>query len=156
MIRTVTAAAVLIAAVAAPLGRTANDRPSQPNPGQTTTRAAAVAGGCASGVSAAFAAAHGTTLCAAANGPVRTATPNGTERQRLSAGQLHQQTERALGGKPDNGARTVATIPSSVIQANTGFAWGSALIGATIAAGVLLFGAAGAITVRRRKRLAHP
>jgi hypothetical protein len=51
-------------------------------------------------------------------------------------------------GGPSTGS-TVEVVSSS------GFAWGVALIGAGVAAGLLLIGAAGAVWIRRRRELAH-
>ena len=48
-----------------------------------------------------------------------------------------------------------ATTPVAVVSGSRGFQWGDALIGAAVAAGVLLLGAAGALGIRRRRELAR-
>jgi hypothetical protein len=70
-----------------------------------------------------------------------------------SIGQLHEQTERALGVPAPGVGVVVTSVPST--GSATGFSWTDALIGAAMAAGIFLLGGAGALTLRRRRRLAR-
>jgi hypothetical protein len=47
------------------------------------------------------------------------------------------------------------TVRGVVPVSRPGFDWGDALIGAAVAAGIFLLGAAGALAMRRRRELAH-
>jgi hypothetical protein len=66
-----------------------------------------------------------------------------------SVGQLHEQTERALGVPAPGPGIVVVTSPSTTSSA-AGFHWTDALIGAALAAGVFLLGGACATALRRR------
>ena len=107
--------ALVAAIVLVPLTQTAGAR---------TPRQTNLTSGCANGVSASFAMAHGTILCASSS-------------QRLG---------ESLGGPGSTSTGAGEVLPTG------GFGWADALIGAAVTAGIFLIGVAGVLVLLYRRR----